>query len=83
MNVSELSERFEANEEVTPEVLKERGIIKRRYDELKILGDGEISGAVTVRAHRFSKSAVSKIEAAGGKAEVIGAPTQSDGESQA
>lgn len=62
---------FEANTVVTPELLKEAGLIKKLKDGVKILGEGSIDKVLTVQAHRFSKSAVEKIEAAGGKVEVI------------
>lgn len=70
VNVARLTE-FGAGAEVTPEALKEAGIIKTLRHPVKILGHGELSIALTVKAHKFSKSAVEKIEAAGGKAEVI------------
>jgi large subunit ribosomal protein L15 len=57
--------------EITPELLREQGVIKKRNTLVKVLGDGELTTAVTVRAHKFSKSAQEKIAAAGGKAEVI------------
>ena len=56
---------------VTPELLMEKGLIKNIKDGVKVLGMGDFSGKITVRAHKFSKSAVDKIQAAGGKAEVI------------
>ncbi|MBI2818218.1 MAG: 50S ribosomal protein L15 [Acidobacteria bacterium] len=56
---------------ITAEVLLERGIISKLYDGLKVLGDGELSGPVSVTAHRFSRSAMDKIAKAGGKAEVV------------
>jgi large subunit ribosomal protein L15 len=57
---------------VTPESLAEQGLVKKRdVKAVKILGVGELKAAITVRAHKFSKSAMDKIEAAGGKAEVI------------
>ncbi len=62
---------FDAGTIVTPELLLKRGMIKRLRDGLKILGDGELKQAITVRAHKFSASAQEKIAAAGGKAEVI------------
>ncbi len=71
VNVRTLEERFEEGEIVTPEVLLERGIIKKVMDGVKILGDGEITKPLTVKAHAFSKSAKEKIEKVGGKAEVI------------
>jgi large subunit ribosomal protein L15 len=57
---------------VTPESLAERGLVKKRdIQAVKILGVGDLKAAITVRAHKFSKSAMDKIQAAGGKAEVI------------
>lgn len=64
-------ERFDAGTVITPELLKEAGVIEKYLDGVKILGSGELSKPLTVKAHRFSKSAVEKIESAGGKAEVI------------
>ena len=57
---------------VTPEVLLKAGVVRRASDRIKILGDGELKSAVTVRAHKFSKSAEEKITKVGGKIEVIG-----------
>ena len=59
---------------MTPELMKERGIIPRRADLVKILGVGEVTASLTVKAHGFSKSAVAKIEAAGGNAERLPVP---------
>ena len=70
INVEDLN-RFEAGAVVTPEILIEAGILKQVKDGVKILGRGEINSAITVQAHKFSKTAIEKIEAAGGKAEVI------------
>ncbi len=70
VNVKVLEERFEPNSEVTPEVLEEMGIIKCS-SRVKILGDGELTKPLTVKAHKFSKSAIEKIEKAGGKAEIL------------
>jgi len=56
---------------VSPEVLLSKGMIKKVYDGLKVLGEGELSAPVSVSAHRFSRSAREKILSAGGKAEVI------------
>ena len=64
-------EIFEAGTIVTPEILLGRGIIKRVRDGLKVLGDGDLTKALTVRAHKFSARATEKITALGGKAEVI------------
>jgi len=62
---------FEDGAEVTPEMLKAEGILKKQLDGVKILGNGDLAKKLTVKAHKFSKSAVEKIEAAGGKVEVI------------
>ena len=66
VNVSQL-EGLDAGSPVTPEVMKEKGLI-RKLGSVKILGNGELTGAVTVHAHKFSRSAVEKIEKSGGKA---------------
>ena len=70
INVEELN-RFEAGTEVTPELIIETGMAKQVKDGIKILGNGTLEKALTVKAQKFSKSAVEKIEAAGGKAEVL------------
>jgi large subunit ribosomal protein L15 len=70
VNVAALEQRFEAGAEVTPQSLQEAGLAKRRHP-VKILGQGEISKKLTVRAHAFSATARSKIEAAGGTAELL------------
>ena len=70
INVSEL-ERFENGTEVTAELLKEAGIISKVNDGIVVLGRGELTKTLTVKAVRFTKSAEEKITAKGGKAEVI------------
>lgn len=70
VNVDDLG-RFDEETVVTPDLLREARIIKNRRDGVKILGNGEIAKALTVKAHAFSDEARRKIEAAGGKAEVI------------
>lgn len=70
VNVEELN-RFEDNTVVTPTLLKEVGLVKKEYDGIKILGKGTVSKKLTVSANKFSKTAQSAIEAAGGKVEVI------------
>jgi large subunit ribosomal protein L15 len=70
VNIGQLS-RFQAGSEVTPELLVESGIIKSLKRPVKVLADGDISHAVTVKANRFSATARAKIEAAGGKAEEV------------
>ncbi len=70
VNVETLN-KFDAGTTVTPELLKEAGVVKQVKDGVKILGNGDISKGITVKAQKFTKTAVEKIEAAGGKAEVI------------
>jgi large subunit ribosomal protein L15 len=64
-------ESFEAGSIVTPEALLERGLIRKLRDGLKVLGNGELTKALTVRAHKYSAKAQETIVKAGGKAEVI------------
>src|SRR6056297_2914803 len=70
VNLDSLND-FDENEEVTVELLLDRKIIRKKLDGVKILGKGEINKKLTVKANKFSKTAKEKIEAAGGKAEVI------------
>jgi len=70
VNIEELN-NFAENTEVTPELLKEQGIVKDTKSGIKILGNGDVTVKLTVKANKFSQSAVEKIEAAGGKTEVI------------
>ncbi len=70
LNVDALN-GFEAGTVVTPEMLKEAGLVKQVKDGIKILGDGKLEKNLTVQAHKFTKTAVEKIESAGGKVEVI------------
>lgn len=70
VNVEQLN-KFEAGTEVTPALLEEVGMVKQVKDGIKVLGNGTLNNAITVKAHKFTKSAIEKIEAAGGKAEVI------------
>ena len=70
LNVEDLN-RFEDGTVVTPELIKEKGMAKQVKDGIKILGNGNLEKNLTVQAHKFSKTAVEKIESAGGKAEVI------------
>ena len=71
INLSDLNKCFNDGDVVTPELLKEKGIIKKQRGGVKVLGNGELEKKLTIRANRFSSSAVTKIESAGGKAEVI------------
>jgi large subunit ribosomal protein L15 len=71
LNVSTIAERFKAGDTVDRESLITKGIIKKKAAPVKVLGFGELKDAITVQAKMFSKSAKAKIEAAGGKAEVV------------
>jgi len=71
VNVGELNDSFEAGAEITPELLLAKGLIRSKFDELKVLGDGELSKKFRISAHRFSSSAEQKISAAGGSFERI------------
>jgi large subunit ribosomal protein L15 len=71
VNLRDLEERFDSGAEVTPDSLRAAGLATRREVPVKVLGDGELSKALTVHAHRFSKSAREKIEAAGGTCQTI------------
>lgn len=70
VNIGQL-DIFTAGSEVTPALLQERGVVRRNEARIKILGDGSLSKALTVKAHSFSSKAKEKIEASGGKAELI------------
>ena len=70
INVEDLN-KFDNGTEITAEVLKENGVIKKINDGIVVLGRGDLNKKVTIKAKRFSKSAEEKISAAGGKAEVI------------
>jgi large subunit ribosomal protein L15 len=70
LNLDQLN-RFEDGTEVTPELLLETGIVSNEKDGIKILGNGMLEKKLTVKANKFSASAVEAIEAAGGKSEVI------------
>jgi large subunit ribosomal protein L15 len=72
VNLDMLADVFDAGSEVTPDVLRQRGLVREKASvPVKVLGRGEISKQLIVRAHKFSGSAASKIAAAGGTAEVI------------
>ena len=70
VNVDQLNE-LPAGSEVTPEFLRKAGLLRKGSSPVKVLGNGDLKIALTVRAHKYTGSAVQKIEAAGGKAEVI------------
>ncbi len=70
VNVSDL-ERFDEGKTVTIEMLKEAGLVKKELDGVKVLGNGELTKKLTVKANKFSETAQKKIEKAGGSVEVI------------
>jgi large subunit ribosomal protein L15 len=68
-----LEKNFSGDDEITPDLLHRRGVIKKAKHDIVVLGNGEVSKALKVSAHRFTKSAREKIEKAGGTATVLGA----------
>jgi large subunit ribosomal protein L15 len=70
VNLQQL-DAFPAGSEVTPETLSQKGLVRAKVRLVKILGDGSLSKSLIVKAHRFSTAAKEKIEASGGKAEII------------
>jgi large subunit ribosomal protein L15 len=71
INVAALEKAFDSGASVTLEALADKGLLKGQFDEVKILGNGELTKKLTVHAHRFSKSAEEKIAGAGGRVERI------------
>ena len=71
VNLDTLAEQFDAGSEITVETLREQGLVRKGAKKIKVLARGDISKALTVRAHKFSGKAAEKIAAAGGKAEVL------------
>jgi len=78
INVSDLEKLFEAGSEVTRESLRTKGKLKARFDELKILGGGDLTKKMKVAAHRFSESAKEKIVNAGGEVIVLPAKVSAE-----
>ncbi len=78
VNLPELERRFESSDIVTPELMVERGIVKKgklaRYKGVAVLGKGTLTKALNITAHRFSEAARGKIEAAGGVATIVAGP---------
>jgi large subunit ribosomal protein L15 len=76
VKISDLDKRFDTGDNITPELMAERGMIKKshlgRFSGVVILGGGEVTKSLNITAHRFSRGAREKIEAAGGRASVIG-----------
>ncbi len=71
VNLDQLEERFEAGATVSPDTLREAGLVRSKRTPIKVLGRGDITKALTVQAHKFSGKAAEKLAAAGGKAETI------------
>ena len=71
VNLDAIAARFEAGTEVTPELLREAGLVRDRQAPVKVLGRGELAKAFTIKAHKFSGRAAERIAAAGGTAEVL------------
>ena len=73
VNLDTLAERFEAGTTITPELLRERGLINSARQPIKVLARGDVSKALTVHAHKFSGKAAERIAAAGGATQVLAA----------
>jgi large subunit ribosomal protein L15 len=71
VTLAALEEHFDAGEEITPATMLERGVVAKGKRDVVVLGTGELTKALTVSAHRFTKGARAKIESAGGTANVI------------
>ena len=71
ISLAKIEESFNSGDEVTPEILHERGLIKKAKHDLVILGTGEVQKSLKISAHRFTKTAREKIESAGGSATII------------
>ena len=66
-----MEKHFQSGEEVSPETIRGKGLVRGSYDVLKVLGDGELTKSLKILAHQFSRSATEKIEKAGGQAVVL------------
>jgi len=75
VNIGQIDQASEAGDEVTLEFLAAKNLAKGRFDLLKVLGDGELTKKLKISAHRFSKSAIEKIEKAGGEVVILPAKT--------
>ncbi len=78
VTLAALENSFEANDEITPELMHERGVIAKGKRDVVVLGTGELTKALTISAHRFTKGARAKIEAAGGTINVVSAHHKAD-----
>lgn len=79
ISLAKIDANFNAGDEVTPEILHSRGLIKKAKHDLVILGNGDVSKALTISAHRFTKAAREKIEKAGGSANLISKAALTEG----
>lgn len=71
VNLGQIAELFEAGDEINPKTMQDRGLIKRRCDEIKVLGDGELTKPLKISANKFSQAALEKLKSAGGTATVV------------
>jgi large subunit ribosomal protein L15 len=71
VNLASLEKNFQAGEEVSPDTIRDKGLVKGSYDVLKVLAKGELTKSLKITAHHFSRSATEKIEKAGGQAVVL------------
>jgi len=71
INLGQIAEFFDTDDVINPQTLQERGIIKRRFDEIKVLGDGELTKPLKISAHRFSQAALDKLASVGGTATTV------------
>ena len=76
ISLAKIEQNFQSGDEVTPEILHERGLIKKAKHDLVILGNGDLTKSLNIKAHRFTKTAKEKIEKAGGTAGEIGAESE-------
>jgi large subunit ribosomal protein L15 len=74
VNLGDLDKVFQKGDDVTPETIRSRGLAVGRYDQLKILGNGELTKPLKISAHRFSKSALEKVQKAGGETVTLPGP---------
>jgi large subunit ribosomal protein L15 len=74
INVGQINDAFDSGADVTPDRLGQAGLVKGRYDQLKVLSDGKLTKKLRISAHRFSQAAMEKIKAAGGEAVVLPGP---------
>ena len=79
VNLDALAEQFDAGTVVTPELMREKGLVRGKRLQIKVLARGDVSKALTVKAHKFSGKAAEKLAAAGGAAEVLERSPRAEG----